>query len=42
MLRMEMRDIRRQKNGWQPMPIFFEVMYLSAKSEKLASALLFK
>ena len=40
MLRMEMRDIRRQKNWVATNALyFFEVMYLSAKSKKLASAI---
>lgn len=40
MLRMEMRDMRRQKNWVATNALyFFEVMYLSAKSKKLASAI---
>ena len=40
MLRMEMRDIRRQKNWVATNALyFFEVMYLSAKSKRLASAI---
>ena len=40
MLRMEMRDIRRQKNWVATNALyFFEVMYLSAKSKKMASAI---
>ena len=37
---MEMRDIRRQKNWVATNALyFFEIMYLSAKSKKLASAI---
>lgn len=40
MLRMEMRDIRRQKNWVATNALyFFEIMYLSAKSKKLANAI---
>ena len=40
MLRMEIRDIRRQKSWVATNALyFFEVMYLSAKSKKLASAI---
>ena len=43
MLRMEMRDIRRQKNWVATNALyFFEVMYLSAKSKKLANAITIK